>query len=101
MKNHGILVTGDSMAQAYRWLYRLERVCRNQILAMSTGKPLNVLAPEVTRAFGGPAKWSSLRPEALRLTAADGGGSTSSVTPGLSFTPHRVTVTRPVRAQAR
>ena len=49
MKNHGILVTGDSMAQAYRWLYRLERVCRNQILAMSSGKPLQVLAPEVVK----------------------------------------------------
>ena len=28
MKNHGVLVTGDSVAQAYRRLYKLERVCR-------------------------------------------------------------------------
>ena len=49
MKNHGILVTGNSMAQAYRWLYRLERVCRNQILALSTGRPIQVLSPEVIR----------------------------------------------------
>lgn len=28
----------------------------------------NVLPPEVTRAFGGPAQWSSLRPEAIRAT---------------------------------
>ena len=34
MKNHGVLVTGDTVAQAYRRLYRLERVCRNQILAI-------------------------------------------------------------------
>ena len=42
MKNHGVLVTGDNVAQAYRRLYRLERVCRAQVLAMSTGKPLEV-----------------------------------------------------------
>jgi ribulose-5-phosphate 4-epimerase/fuculose-1-phosphate aldolase len=47
MKNHGLLVTGDTVAQAYRRLYRLERVCRNQVLAMSTGKPLAVLSDEI------------------------------------------------------
>ena len=31
----------------------------------------NVLPPEVTRALGGPAVWSSLRPEALRLVSPD------------------------------
>ncbi|MEZ5780004.1 MAG: ABC transporter ATP-binding protein [Paracoccaceae bacterium] len=29
----------------------------------------NVLSPELTQAFGGPARWSSLRPEAVRLGA--------------------------------
>ena len=29
MKNHGVVVTGDNVAQAYRRLYRIERVCRN------------------------------------------------------------------------
>ena len=47
MKNHGVLVTGDTVAQAYRRLYRLERVCRNQVLAMGTGRPLQVLADEI------------------------------------------------------
>lgn len=47
MKNHGILVTGSSVAQAYRRLYKLERICRTQVLAMSTGRPLNVLSDEV------------------------------------------------------
>ncbi len=47
MKNHGVLVTGATVAQAYRRLYRLERVCRNQVLAMSTGRPLSVLPPEI------------------------------------------------------
>ncbi len=49
MKNHGVLVTGDTIAQAYRRLYKLERVCRAQILAMSTGKPLKLLSDEVVQ----------------------------------------------------
>jgi ribulose-5-phosphate 4-epimerase/fuculose-1-phosphate aldolase len=43
MKNHGVLVVGDNVAQAYRRLYKLERVCRAQVLAMSTGRPLALL----------------------------------------------------------
>src|SRR6185295_4797818 len=46
-KNHGVLVTGDTVAQAYRRLYKLERVCRAQILAMSSGQPLEVLSDEI------------------------------------------------------
>ncbi len=32
----------------------------------------NVLPPDLTRTLGGPAKWSSLRPEALRVVPAGG-----------------------------
>ena len=49
MKNHGVLVTGSTIAQAYRRLYKLERICRAQILALSTGKPLKVLSDDVCR----------------------------------------------------
>lgn len=38
MKNHGVLVVGDTVAQAYRRLYRLERVCRMQLIAMAAGR---------------------------------------------------------------
>jgi ribulose-5-phosphate 4-epimerase/fuculose-1-phosphate aldolase len=47
MKNHGVLVVGDTVAQAYRRIYKLERVCRTQVLAMSTGQPLKVLSEEI------------------------------------------------------
>jgi ribulose-5-phosphate 4-epimerase/fuculose-1-phosphate aldolase len=47
MKNHGVLVTGQTVAQAYRRLYKLERVCRMQVLALSTGRPLEVLSEEI------------------------------------------------------
>ena len=54
MKNHGVLVTGDTVAQAYRRLYRIERVCRNQILALSSGRPLQVLSDEIAARVQAP-----------------------------------------------
>ena len=51
MKNHGVLVVGDTVAQAYRRIYRLERVCRMQLIAMAaatgTGQQLAVLSQDV------------------------------------------------------
>ena len=55
MKNHGVLVVGDTVAEAYRRLYKLERVCRTQILAFSTGRELNVLDEEVINKVLQPA----------------------------------------------
>jgi len=55
MKNHGVLVTGDTVAAAYRRLYRIERICRAQVLAMSTGKPLEVLSEEIVDRVLAPA----------------------------------------------
>jgi ribulose-5-phosphate 4-epimerase/fuculose-1-phosphate aldolase len=54
MKNHGVLVTGDTVAQAYRRIYRLERVCRNQILALSTGRPLEVMSDDIVARVQAP-----------------------------------------------
>ncbi len=56
MKNHGVLVTGATVAQAYRRLYKLERVCRTQVLALSTGRPLEVLTDEIVAAVQAPAE---------------------------------------------
>jgi ribulose-5-phosphate 4-epimerase/fuculose-1-phosphate aldolase len=47
MKNHGVVTIGDTVAQAYRRLYKLEKACQTQVLAMSTGKALNILSEEV------------------------------------------------------
>ena len=54
MKSHGVLVSGDTVAQAYRRLYKLERVCRTQILAMGTGRPLEVLSDEIVAQVQAP-----------------------------------------------
>jgi ribulose-5-phosphate 4-epimerase/fuculose-1-phosphate aldolase len=56
MKNHGILVTGNTVAEAYRRLYKLERVCRNQVLALGTGRPLEVLSEEIVARVQVPGK---------------------------------------------
>lgn len=40
MKNHGVLVVGSTVAEAYHRLYLLERVCRVQVLAMATDKTI-------------------------------------------------------------
>ena len=55
LKNHGILVAADTIASAYKLLYKMERVCRAQVLAMSTGRELNVLSPDVVDAVLAPA----------------------------------------------
>jgi len=41
------VTVGDTVAQAYRRLYRLERVCKAQLLAMATGQPLALLSEEM------------------------------------------------------
>jgi ribulose-5-phosphate 4-epimerase/fuculose-1-phosphate aldolase len=55
MKNHGVLVAGETVAQAYRRIYMLERVCRTQVLAMSAGQPLEVLSEAIVRQVQAPA----------------------------------------------
>jgi ribulose-5-phosphate 4-epimerase/fuculose-1-phosphate aldolase len=55
MKNHGVLVTGETIPQAYHRLYRLERVCRAQVLAMGTGEPLEIIPDEIVRKIQSPS----------------------------------------------
>ena len=40
LANHGVVTVGPSVAAAFDDLYYLERACRNQVLAMATGRPL-------------------------------------------------------------
>jgi ribulose-5-phosphate 4-epimerase/fuculose-1-phosphate aldolase len=55
LKNHGVVSVGDTVAEAYRRLYKLEKACQTQVLAMSTGKPLNILSDEVIQRVLTPA----------------------------------------------
>ena len=55
MKNHGVLTTGDTIGQAYRRLYKIERACRTQVLAMSAGR-LAVLSDAIVEKVLAPAE---------------------------------------------
>ncbi|MBS0525924.1 MAG: aldolase [Proteobacteria bacterium] len=43
LRNHGVIVTGRTVAQAYDDLYYLERTAMVQVLAMQTGRPLHTI----------------------------------------------------------
>ncbi len=43
MGNHGVLVVGKTMPQAFERLYFLERAAQAQVLALSTGRPLRLI----------------------------------------------------------
>ncbi|MEP9352317.1 aldolase [Xanthobacter sp. KR7-65] len=50
MKHHGVMVLGRSIAEAWDDLYYLERACEVQCIAMSTGRKVLPVAPEVAEA---------------------------------------------------
>jgi ribulose-5-phosphate 4-epimerase/fuculose-1-phosphate aldolase len=43
LAHHGVSIGGPSIAVAFDDLYYLERACKQQVLAMSTGRPLAVI----------------------------------------------------------
>ena len=47
LDNHGVTIAGESVAIAFDDLYYLERACRQQILAQSTGLPLKLIPEPV------------------------------------------------------
>lgn len=47
LRNHGLLTCGETVAQAFVHMYRLERACQVQLAAMSTGAKLVVPPPAV------------------------------------------------------
>ncbi len=49
LANHGVIVVGPSVAEAFDAMYYLERACRLQVLARSMGGKLRAVRPEVVR----------------------------------------------------
>ena len=49
LANHGVIVVGPTVAEAFDALYYLERACRLQVLARSMGEKLKAVRPEVVR----------------------------------------------------
>lgn len=50
LRNHGVIVTGPTIAEAWDDLYYLERAAEAQVLALSTGRPLRTVDPAIARA---------------------------------------------------
>jgi ribulose-5-phosphate 4-epimerase/fuculose-1-phosphate aldolase len=51
MRGHGVFVAAPTVAEAYHDLYLLELAARSQILAMSTGAPIQAFTPEEAEAL--------------------------------------------------
>ena len=49
LANHGVVVVGKSVAEAFDLMYYLERACRLQVLALSTGCRLRPVSDKVAR----------------------------------------------------
>ncbi len=46
LRNHGLLSVGESVGEAFVWMYRIETACRQQIDALSGGGELSPLSRE-------------------------------------------------------
>lgn len=71
LRNHGLLTTGKTIADAFLMMYVLETACQIQLLAQSTARELIQIAPpivagiqaqaeQVTRGLGGDLVWPAL-----------------------------------------
>src|SRR3954453_6744621 len=70
LRNHGVIVSGPTVAQAYDDLYYLERTAMVQVLAMQTGRPLHnideALAEHTARQIADDAQQAFLHFESLK-----------------------------------
>ncbi|HYR65642.1 MAG TPA: class II aldolase/adducin family protein, partial [Reyranella sp.] len=70
LRNHGVIVAGPTVAQAYDDLYYLERAAMVQVLAMQTGRPLDnidaALAQHTADQIADGAQQAILHFEALK-----------------------------------
>ncbi len=71
LRNHGLLTVGASVADAFLYMYNLQRACEIQLLAQSGGRALIEVDPRitsgvkanveaVTRGMGGALAWPGL-----------------------------------------
>ena len=70
LANHGVVVVGPNVAEAFDDLYYLERAAMFQVLAQSTGKPYRKISPKVVdmtvEQMVGEAETAILHFEALK-----------------------------------
>ncbi len=61
LRNHGALIVGKSIGEAFNWMHRLELACRAQIGAMSCQTPLQEVAGPVLE-----ETWNNYQPSTRR-----------------------------------
>lgn len=47
LRNHGLLVTGSTVGEAFNWLHRMEKSCMAQLAAMACNTPLQPVPEDV------------------------------------------------------
>jgi len=65
LKNHGVMVLGETIAEAWDDLYYLERAAQAQVLAMSTGRTLKAVPKAIVKRVA--AQEAAGRAESARL----------------------------------
>lgn len=65
LRNHGALVVGRTVGEAFNWAHRLELACRTQLAAMATGAAFTAVAPEVLEATWNNYQRGTRRPYGL------------------------------------
>ena len=70
LRNHGVIVTGPTVAKAYDDLYYLERTAMVQVLAVQTGQPLHnideALAEDTARQIAADAQQADVHFDSLK-----------------------------------
>lgn len=70
LRNHGVIVAGENVATTYDALYYLERAALVQVLAMQTGRPLEIVPTQIVertvRQMAGVDQQALLHFEALK-----------------------------------
>ena len=61
LRNHGVIVVGASIAEAFNSVFRLERACQVQVTALSCNVELGLPAPEIV-----DASWRQYQPGVRR-----------------------------------
>ncbi len=65
LRNHGALVVGRTVGEAFNWAHRLELACRTQLAAMATQAPFTPVAPDVLEATWNNYQRGTRRPYGL------------------------------------
>ena len=61
LRNHGALVVGRTIGEAFNWMHRLELACRSQLAAMATGATFHAVPQPVME-----ATWNNYQPGTRR-----------------------------------